>query len=288
MSDFPLQPEAPGGSPALVIVDGHNLLWRAAFGFPTRIVARGGEDRTTEFGFFALLRAATRRIGAPLELVVCFDGQYGLGSRTIIDGQYKSNRAATDLTPIKALPNVKAGLTLQGVRWFEFDDAECDDLVCTLIATNAQRRCYVISTDKDYYQLVGPTVSVLDTTRSLAAHAITAASIIDRFGVTPAQWCDYRALTGDASDNIKGVAGVGPKTAAKLLADGMTLDDLPSSGRLRGAAGVRIKAEWSRVLQNRILLRLRNDLPNRLDIEGRATDELLPAPKVLDQLQLWS
>jgi DNA polymerase-1 len=271
-----------------VIVDGHNLLWRAAFGFPTRIMARSGKDRTAEFGFFALLRSAARRIVEPLELVVCFDGQYGLDSRTRIDDQYKSNRVGTDLTPIKALPNVKAGLSLQRVQWFEFDDVECDDLVCTLIAENANRQCYILSTDKDYYQLVGPTVTILDSTRSVEACAITATSITERFGVTPAQWCDYRALTGDASDNIKGVAGVGPKTAAKLLANGMTLDDLPTSGRLRGAAGERITAEWTRVLQNRVLLRLRADLPNCLDVAGRVTDQLLPAPKVLEHLQLWS
>jgi len=64
-------------TPALVLVDGHNLLWRAAFGFPAKITARDGTDRTAVFAFFALLRVALRQVDKPVECIVGLDGQFG-------------------------------------------------------------------------------------------------------------------------------------------------------------------------------------------------------------------
>ena len=65
----------------LALVDGHNLLWRAAFGFPAAVRSRDGSDRTAVFAFFALLRVALREIGEGAECVVCFDGESGAARR---------------------------------------------------------------------------------------------------------------------------------------------------------------------------------------------------------------
>ena len=106
----------------LVLVDGQNLLWRAAYGFPARIKTRSGVDRTGVFGFFALLRAGLREVSPAPEFIVCFDGEYGARDRQAIDARYKENRQSVDMTPIKSLPHILAGLDQIDIRWFLRDD----------------------------------------------------------------------------------------------------------------------------------------------------------------------
>ncbi|WP_199536999.1 hypothetical protein [Spongiactinospora gelatinilytica] len=107
----------------LLLVDGHNLLYRATFGFPAPIHSR---DKTREltgvFGFFALLRVAIRdEIPDPPEVIVVFDGEYGSAERKQADASYKANRVTdeTALKPIHALPDVKHGLDAYGIAWID-------------------------------------------------------------------------------------------------------------------------------------------------------------------------
>jgi hypothetical protein len=89
-----------------------------------------------------------------------------------------------------------------------------------------------MSTDRDFYQLASDSVSVLNTRRRPGGKVIGPEHIRDKFGVEPDQWADYRALTGDPSDNIRGVRGVGPVTAKRLLSGGIGLGDMERLGRL--------------------------------------------------------
>ena len=126
----------------LVAIDGHNLLWRAAHGFPTRVHApTTGQDLTTVFAFFALLRAALREAAgsAPAEGVVCFDGQRNATRRQQATPAYKATRAGQDLTPLQALPEVKQGLDACAIPWVELDDQEADDRIATLTTRAAGR-----------------------------------------------------------------------------------------------------------------------------------------------------
>ncbi|WP_143174159.1 glycosyltransferase [Streptoalloteichus hindustanus] len=108
-----------------------------------------------------------------------------------------------------------------------------------------------------------------------------------RYHVTPAQWADFRALTGDPADNIPGVRGVGVGTAATLLAGGLTLDELPASGRLTGAKGAAIRGAWEQILAWRDLIRMRTDLDLPLLPTGRPSLALPTPAKVIDALGLW-
>jgi hypothetical protein len=109
----------------LLLVDGHNLLFRSCFSVPAQIWSRDEDDRrdlTTEFMFFALLRKGINEElpGWP-EVVVVFDGQDGSAQRKESDADYKANRSADGeaLEPIRALPAVKAALDLFGISWVE-------------------------------------------------------------------------------------------------------------------------------------------------------------------------
>ncbi|GCE31033.1 hypothetical protein KDA_65170 [Dictyobacter alpinus] len=275
--------------PPLVIVDGHNLLFRAAFGFPTPIKSRSGQDRTATFGFFAIARKAAMGIGEA-EWVVFFDGAQGTATRLAEDATYKAQRVLKDPTIFDAMPDIKAGLDLLQIRWLELPTTEADDLISTLVGVEAEqgRQIYIMSMDKDFYQLVNPTTVILNTARKREQWIISHEDILAQYGVLPAQWCDFRALTGDPSDNIQGITGIGPRTAARLLADGMMLEELVDSGRLSGTIEKKVIAGWEKVLQNRHLLRMR--LITDAQLANLTTGKItnwLPAQTILSQLNLW-
>ncbi len=274
----------------LFLVDGYQLLYRAWFGFPARITSRDKIlDLTGVFGFLALMRKAHRLHAPDSELVVIFDGEHAAAGRTAAVPGYKANRATADHTPITALADVKRALDTARVRWAEIDGQEGDDVIATATATTTAAvragppvLCY--SSDRDFYQLVQPGVTVLTPHRA----TITATDIHHRYRIHPHQWPDYRALTGEPADNIPGIRGIGPTTAATLLADGWHLDHLPHSPRLRNPRCHAITEQWDNLLAWRDAIRLRTDIPLPNDlITGQPTAPLPHAAQLLDQLNLW-
>ncbi|MFE4512711.1 5'-3' exonuclease H3TH domain-containing protein [Kitasatospora sp. NPDC056783] len=277
----------------MLLVDGFNLLWAGTFGFPAPIFSR---DKTREltglFAFFALLRATVRDdldVAQP-EVLVVFDGEHGTAERVAADQEYKANREATPeaLKPLQFLAPVKDGLDAHGIRWVEIGNAEADDVIATLATrAAASRPVLVMSRDMDFYQLLDDRVRILNRSRKSSQRIITADEVHTRYGVTPTQWPAFRALTGDKSDNIPGVRGVGPKVAAALLRDGMPLRDLPSSGRLTGAKGAAITTAWADVLRWEAMITLRRDLDVPIVLCGEASPQLPKPADVIEKLGLW-
>jgi DNA polymerase I len=274
-------------TPALMLVDGHNLLWRAAFGFPAKVTARDGTDRTAVFAFFALLRVALRELGQPVECLVCFDGQFGACWRQQTDQSYKHNRQAIDLSPLAGLADVQRGLSMLGLAWIELEHEEADDVIASLVRLDPQRPTYILSTDRDYLQLVTEQVRVLNTAMRSGQRLLGRVEVLSRYGVYPWQWCDFRALTGDRADSIAGVPGVGAKTAARLLAGGATLETLRDCDRLGGRIGQRIIECWDQVLAWRDLIRLRDTVELPCQPAGAETKPLPPPAGILEELKLW-
>ncbi|GAA2255824.1 hypothetical protein GCM10010430_44570 [Kitasatospora cystarginea] len=285
---------APIHSPApLLLVDGLNLLWAATFGFPAAIRSRDGvRELTGLFAFFALLRAIVRDdldTTAP-EVLVIFDGPDASTARGAADPRYKADRPTTReaLRPLEYLPAIKDGLDACGIAWAETVDAEADDLIATLTSAHrASRPVRIMSRDADLYQLLTDEVGIVNRSRRAGSRLVTAADVEQRYGVTPAQWTGFRALSGDPSDGIPGVRGIGPKTAARLLAGGIALADLPASGRLTGATGRRALAAWGEVLRWQALIELRHDLVPGPAPSGRPSLGLPPARTIVETLGLW-
>jgi DNA polymerase I len=271
----------------VVLVDGHNLLYRAFYGFPTRIMSKAGSDVTGVFGFFALLKAGLRQIPAPLVCIVCFDGQNGGRARQDENKDYKSNRPSLDMTPIKSLPPIKNGLDLLGLRWVELDDYEADDVIATIAARETARSIYIMSTDKDYYQVVSSRIRVLNTQQKQERRVIGPGDIKEKFGVLPHQWCDYRALIGDPSDCIRGVPGIGHKTALKLLAGDRLAQAFQAYGRSKNWQIDKVETLWQQVLSARRLLLLRSDLENVPDLRPEVQPEIPNAAAILEALGVW-
>jgi DNA polymerase-1 len=246
--------------------------------------------------FFALLRKGINdELGSWPEVIVVFDGQDGSASRKDTDPGYKATRPddAEALRPILALPDVKTGLDAYGITWIEIPDAEADDVIATLAAVSPGRDVLIMSMDQDYYQLLRDlapghgSVRVLNTAMRPGRRLIGPAEVTARYGITPAQYPDFRALTGDTSDNISGVRGIGAKTAAALLAGGLTLEDLPGSGRLSGGKTAAITAAWPHVMTWRSMIRMHTNLPLPAAPAGEGTNPLPIPGQVITRLGLW-
>lgn len=279
----------------LLLVDGHNLLWRAWYGFPARIRSRDKtRDLTGVFGFFALLRVAVGELPVPPEIVVVFDGENAWDDRTSIDPDYKAHRPtdAEAMAPIRSLANVCRGLDAIGLPWLCVDTAEADDLIASLtyacrLAT-PRREIMIMSNDRDFYQLINQRTRILNTARKPGHRVLDSEEIEARYGVLPTQWCDRTSLVSDPSDGIRGVHGVGTVTAARLLAGGMSLDQLAESGRLTGRIGERVLAAMDDVLRWRELIMMHSDRALPTGLIAAAPSAPLPlAAQVLEQLELW-
>jgi DNA polymerase-1 len=284
-----------GAGVPFLVVDAHNLLWRGAFGFPAPVRSRDKtRDLTAEFAFFALLGVAIRKELPTLpEVLVVFDGEHGSQERKEVATDYKANRILDEaaLRPLRAIPHVQRALTAHGIQWIEVDTAEADDVIATLVATTARRQpdrqVWIMSSDRDYYQLVTDRVRVLNTAMHPGRRHIGPAEVLDRYGVTPEQWPCFCALKGDTTDNIPGVTGIGAGTAARLLTGGLRLEDLPASGRLTGRRKTLVAGMWEQVLAWRELIRMRADLPLPLYPTGVVSPALPKPADVIERLGLW-
>ncbi len=141
---------------------------------------------------------------------------------------YKAGRRDTPEDLPRQIRQIKQIVELMGLYQIEVPGLEADDLIGTIATRCAERgyRVEIVTSDRDAYQLVGEHVCV----RGLAKDdRFGPEQVYEKFGVTVEQWVDYRALTGDASDNIPGAKGIGPKTAAKLLQDYGTLENILSN-----------------------------------------------------------
>jgi DNA polymerase-1 len=244
----------------LLIIDGHAYAYRA-FHAIRGLRSPSGQPTNAIYGFVKML-AKMRSAVEPTHLIVVWDG--GLSAeRTAMLPEYKAQRPAMpdDLKP--QLDEMVAYLKAAGVVSFCREGVEADDYIACLArrASDAGMTVVIASSDKDFMQLVSARVGLLNP-GDKSGMIWTDEPVRAKTGVEPAQIVDWLSLTGDSVDNIPGVPGVGPKTAAELLKQFGTvaalyerLDEVKSEklrAALRGAADA--------VRRNRELVRLRDDL----------------------------
>lgn len=207
-----------------LIVDGSSLLHRAFFALPL-LTNSNGEYTNAVYGFATMLNPVLER-EKPDKAAVCFDKSRHT-FRTELYADYKGQRAATpgELSPQFEL--CKRLLEAMGVAWEEVAGFEADDIIGTLAKKAAAEGddVLILTGDRDSYQLIDDNIRVIMTKKGISHTELwDKAALMEHYGLTPAQMIDLKALMGDASDNIPGVAGVGEKTALKLLAEYHDLD----------------------------------------------------------------
>ncbi len=212
------------------------------------------------------LRRALRE-SRPTHAVCVFEGE-GKSWRHEKSEAYKAGRAPMPEALKAGLPGYEEAFAGEGVRSISFPGLEADDVVATLAAKVADRggRATILSTDKMFLQLLSERVAVRD---HFSQRALDAAHVQRKFGVGPERLVDLLALTGDSTNNIRGIPGVGPKRAAALLESFGTLDGiLASVDQVKGSLGERLRGEEETARCDRILVRLRTDLELGLNLKS--------------------
>ncbi len=213
----------------ILIVDGSNLLFQMFFGMPSRIVNEQGKAIQGTLGFVGALLKIIRKT-EPTHIAVFFDGEHE-NVRSALDSDYKANRpdygeTPEENNPFSQLSDVYAALDYLGIKHTETVACETDDWIAGYAFTYGQENEIVISSfDSDFFQLITDNVSVLRY-RGNNTVICTPEYINKKFGITPLQYAEFKSLMGDASDNIKGADKVGPKTAAMLLGEFGTLENI--------------------------------------------------------------
>ncbi len=235
--------------PHLVLIDGPNYVFRAFHAVRHNLRNSKGEPTNALFGYVQMLRSVLDRL-MPTHVAVAFDPKDG-SFRNRIHADYKAHR-----------PPMPEELAAQWPRVFELtdafrlprlciDDYEADDVIATL-ATQAQQRegwdVSIVSTDKDLMQLVDDKVWMIDTMRNVEYGP---EEVRQRWGVPPEKVRDLLALMGDSSDNIPGIPGIGPKTAAQLIEQWGSLE-----GVLQHAEEIPQKKRRENILAHRETARL--------------------------------
>ncbi|OLP62244.1 DNA polymerase I [Xaviernesmea oryzae] len=257
----------------LFLVDGSGFIFRAFHAIPPLTRKSDGLPVNAVSGFCNMLwklltDARDTSVGVtPTHFAVIFDYSSKTFRNALYD-QYKANRTAP---PEELVPQF--GLIRHATRAFnlpciEMEGFEADDLIATYarLAEEAGGDVTIVSSDKDLMQLVTSCVSMYD---SMKDKQIGIAEVIEKWGVPPEKMVDLQALTGDSTDNVPGIPGIGPKTAAQLLADYGDLDTLLSrAGEIKQAKrreNIVGNAELARL--SRELVRLKNDVPVPMALE---------------------
>ncbi len=227
------------------LIDASPYIFRAFHSLPSSIKDPGGNPVNAIYGFTAFLIKYLAE-EKPTHMAVTFDKNFNRSFRNKIYPQYKAHRpdapAEIEAQNVPCLEVAEA----MGMAVFIDPDYEADDLIATIIEQTSESGCHyvVVTSDKDLCQLVDDRITIYD----FAKHTrLDAKAVEAKFGVRPDQITDFLGLAGDAVDNIPGVRGIGPKTAAQLLQKYGSLEgiyeNLPAmlASRARGAGSTAAK-----------------------------------------------
>jgi 5'-3' exonuclease len=240
----------------LLLVDALNLIRRV-------YAAQPGEDGPERVeGALAStvgsLRRAVREC-EPTHGAVVFEGE-GPSWRHQRYTEYKAGRTPMPGALKSGLPLFAEAFLGEGIASLSFPAREADDVIATLATKVASRggEVIILSTDKTFLQLLSDRIQVRD---HFQQRHLDRTFVMDKYGVEPGQFVDFLALTGESTNNIKGVPGVGRKTAARLLGEFGTLDNLCSeSGSIQGKLGEALRAHTEEARLSQTLVCLRKDL----------------------------
>ncbi|MGI5202670.1 DNA polymerase I [Spirillospora sp. CA-108201] len=255
-------PTTPDKRDRLLLLDGHSLAYRAFFALPVEnFSTTDGQPTNAVYGFTSMLINVLRD-EQPSHIAVAFDRS----EPTFRHEQYVEYKAGRQKTPDEFRSQVSLIFeVLDALRVPRLSVAgfEADDIIATLSvqATRAGMQTLVVTGDRDAFQLVDDSVTILYPVRGVSELArMDPAAVEAKYGVPPERYRELAALVGESSDNLPGVPGVGPKTAAKWLTKYGDLDTLVNRvDEIKGKAGDNLREHLSGVLRNQQI--------NKLDCE---------------------
>lgn len=249
--------------PRLLIIDGHSMAFRAFFALPAdKFVTQGGAHTNAVHGFINMMVALITN-EKPTHVGVAFDA----GSHTFRTDQYPEYKGGRNATPEEfkgQVPLIKEVLESMNVKYLDKDMFEADDILATWAHTahTSGMEVLVCSGDRDAFQMVNQNVTVLYPVKGVSElKRYTPDAVEEKYGVRPENYPDLAALTGETADNIPGVPGVGPKTAAKWINLFGSLDEiLAQADTIKGKVGESLRGHLDQVRRNREINHLLTDV----------------------------
>ncbi|MFC4784657.1 DNA polymerase I [Nocardioides sp. MAHUQ-72] len=257
--------------PRLLLLDGHSLAYRAFFALPVEnFSTTTGQHTNAVYGFTSMLINVLRD-EQPTHVAVAFDVSRQ-GFRMDEYPDYKAKRNKTPDEFKSQLPLIEEVLDALHIPFLKKEGYEADDIIATLVteALAADLDVLILTGDRDSLQLVTDHSTVLYPMRGVSdLSRMTPEAVETKYGVPPHRYPELAALVGEDSDNLPGVPGVGPKTAAKWIAQYDGLDNvITHADQIKGKAGDNLRAHLGDVIRNRRL----NALVRDLDLELHPTD----------------
>jgi DNA polymerase-1 len=256
--------EATSENARLLLLDGHSLAYRAFFALPIEnFSTTTGQPTNAVYGFTSMLINVLRD-EEPTHVGVCFDrSEPTFRHETYVE--YKANRRETPDDFRSQISLIFEVLDALRIPRLSVAGYEADDLIATL-ATQAVEQgmdVSIVTGDRDAFQLVGPHCTVLYPRKGVSDLArMTPAAVEEKYGVPPERHRELTALVGETSDNLPGVPGVGPKTAAKWIAKYDGLDGVIAHvDEITGKAGANLREHLGEVMRNYQVNKLICDVP---------------------------
>lgn len=213
----------------LLIVDGNAIIHRAFHAIPM-LATSSGIPTNAIYGFCSMIMNLLIVL-KPEYVVITYDLK-GKTFRDDLYTEYKATRTKAPQELYDQIPAIKQVMEAFDIPQFAREGYEADDVIATIaekMSHNPDIHCYIATGDRDTFQLISEKLSVVTPYKGFKEHIIyTPEKVKEEFGLTPAQFCDYKTLRGDTSDNIPGVPGIGEKIATDLLQKYNTIEGILS------------------------------------------------------------
>jgi DNA polymerase-1 len=279
----------------ILLLDGNSLAYRAFHALPTDLATSSGQVTNAVFGFTSML-VNLLKDHRPDAMAVAFDRPEPTFRHGVVE-DYKAGREKAPDVLAQQMGLIRRVLEALRIAQVDLAGYEADDVLATLAtrAAEAGHDVVVVTGDRDAYQLVAdPHVKVLYNRRGVSDYVLyDEAGVAERTGVPPRSYVAYAALVGDPSDNLPGVPGVGPKTAARLVGQFGDLDSLFAGlDRLSPKLRQALAQHEHQVRRNAQVIPLVRDLPLELDLDrlrlaGWDRDEAHQVFAFLEMRTLW-
>jgi len=244
---------------SLVLIDGHNLLFKMFFGMPSTIKNQNGKCIHAVLGFTSAILKIVRALD-PKYILVVFDSEES-SDRNLINPEYKQNRVDYSLVceeenPFSQYLEIISVLKYLKIPFFEAKGVEADDIICDYTGINNLKKI-IVSNDSDFLQLVSAE-TILYKYNGEASIFFSEDKVKEKYLISPCFFADFKALCGDSADNIKGVPKVGKVTAAKLINEfGGVTDIINNADNIQNQSlRVAIKEHQEQILNNLKIIRL--------------------------------
>ncbi|MBO4380603.1 MAG: DNA polymerase I, partial [Clostridia bacterium] len=242
----------------ILLLDSNSLMHRAYHALPNLKTSKG-QYTGAIYGFLSILLRLIKEQN-PTHIAAAFDLHGPTFRHEMYDG-YKATRKPMDEELRQQVEPLKALITAMGIKIVALQGYEGDDILGTL-SKRFDEPCIIVTGDRDSFQLVGDTTKVFWTKRGVSDIEVYDEKRLLEDGFTVSQFIDYKALMGDASDNIPGVSGVGEKTAKQLLKDYGSLDNvLEHAAEIKGKLGERLAEGKDMAILSRKLAIINRDVP---------------------------